>query len=82
VVTITESGEMDRPNELLEDVFADSPNRPTPGNLGKKRRKTRVVKLTRDSIKRRAFRVLAVVSDLDQPARKRVLTMAAKLSEV
>jgi hypothetical protein len=71
---------MDRANDLLEEVFAD-PDLTTPTNKGKKRRKTRVVKVSRDGVKRRAFRVLAVIADMDQPARKRILTMAAKLSD-
>lgn len=69
-----------RDNPDLDEAFGTG-DTPTPGNLGKKRRKSRVVKVTRDAVKRRAFRVLAVISDLDQPTRKRVLAMAAKLSE-
>jgi hypothetical protein len=47
-----------------------------------KRRRRRVVKMPRDAIKRRAFRVLAILSDLDSTQRERVLSMASKISAV
>lgn len=69
-----------RPNELLENFFGADPDTPTPTRTGKKRPKSRRVLMSRDYVKRRAFRVLAAVADLDAPARRRVLEMAAKLS--
>lgn len=65
---------MTRDNELL-DEFMSLEQSPT-----KKRRKRRTIKIKRDAIKRRAFRVLAVIADLDEPIRRRVLRMAEDLS--
>jgi hypothetical protein len=49
---------------------------------GKKPRKTRVQNMTKEDCKREAIRVLAVVADLSDSERERVLRMAIKLNEV
>lgn len=64
-----------RSNPELDDFMDDTEDKPA-----KKRRKKRV-QVPSDVIKRRAFKVLAVISDLDRSQRHRVLQMAAKISK-
>lgn len=67
----------DRINTDLDDFMAE-----TADTAPRKRRKPRRTKMARDAVKRRAFRVLAILADLDASQRERVLRMASKLSAV
>ncbi len=71
---------VDRTNHDLDDAFEDHPpgesvNRPARG----KRRKS--AKGQRDAIRRRAFKVLALLADLSQSQRSAVLKAAERLSK-
>jgi hypothetical protein len=63
-----------RDNDALDEFMTA-----TEDTAPRKRRKVRP-RLKRDYVKRRAFRVLAQLADLDQPQRAHVLKMAATLS--
>lgn len=64
-----------RDSDALDEFMAA-----TEDTAPRKRRKARRPKLKRDYVKRRAFRVLAQLADLDQPQRGQVLKLAAELS--
>jgi hypothetical protein len=64
-----------RENDSLDEFMAA-----TEDTAPRKRRKARRPKLKRDCVKRRAFRVLAWLADLDQSQRGQVLKLAAELS--
>jgi hypothetical protein len=65
----------ERTNEDLDAFMAET----EPGPPRRRRRK-RVVKLSPDKARRRAFRLLALLSDLEAPHRERVLRIALELS--
>lgn len=64
----------ERHNPDLDEFMTNKPTADKP------RRKRGKVKVKRDAIKQRAFKVLALLSDLDEPTRERVLNMAAYIS--
>lgn len=67
---------IDRDNPDLDDFMADT----EPG-ARKKRRKRRASVVKADDVRRRAFRVLAVLADLDAKTRDRILRKALALSK-
>lgn len=64
-----------RDNPAL-DAFMAATTQPPP--LPKRKRKAAALK--RDAARRRAFKVLALLSDLDAPQRSQVLKVAMRLS--
>jgi hypothetical protein len=66
-----------RDNPALDQFMNDTAQPPLP-KRGKAKRKA--VRLKRDAARRHAFKVLALLSDLDAPQRAQVLKVAAKLS--
>ena len=62
-----------RDNPALDEFMANVPTTTT-----KRRRKS--CRLKRDAAKRRAFKLLALLADLDAPQRAQVLKVASKLS--
>jgi hypothetical protein len=64
-----------RDNEALDEFMADTADANTP-----RKRRRKAARLKRDQARRRAFRVLALLADLDAPQRAQVLKVATKLS--
>lgn len=63
-------------DDVINDNFGTGPQR---GGLRKRRRSP--PKVSRDQVRRLAFRVLATLSGIDADARRRVLNHAMKLSD-
>lgn len=73
---------IDRDNDDLDEAFGvASFTRDIEKVKRKKTRKKRVQKFSKDFVRRMAFRVLAQLSKLDAPARRRVLDQAIKINE-
>lgn len=66
-----------RDNPELDQFMNDTASPPP---IPKRKGKRKAVRLKRDAARRRAFRVLAMLADLDAPQRAQVLRIAAKLS--
>jgi len=69
---------IERSSAMRDNPDLDSFMRETADKPRKRRRKA--VRLKRDAARRRAFKVLALLADLDAPQRAQVLKVAARLS--
>jgi hypothetical protein len=65
--------DVNRANSLLDEAFDPKP--------GKKSRRKRKEGLSKDQVRRLAFRVLASISQYDGPARERILRQALSVNE-